>query len=475
MRPFSAFLAGLLSRCRAGAALALCFVLVATAPVLARGDQLTLIRDAEIEHYLRDLATPVFRAAGLDPASVSITIIQSSTVNAFVAGGMNLFLYTGLLQMTETPEQLLGVIAHETGHIAGGHLIRGTEAMSNASAQAIIGTLLGVAAGIASGNGALAAGAISGSQQIAERGFLSFSRAQEASADAAGLNFLDRAGVTAQGMEEFMQKLAGQEMLPSDRQAEYVRTHPLTQDRIDAIVHHAEGSPLKGHKLDARFAQMHARMKAKLLGFIQPETALLRYTDKDPRLFARYARAVALYRTNQLMRALSVTDSLLRESPQDPFFLELKGQMLFDNGRVDESVGFYKAAVEREPTSSLLRLAYARAMLESKQPQNVDLIIQQLLESNRLEERVPETWRALAAAWGRKAEVTKDPKDQALVAYALAEEAVARGADREAAHFADRALRGLPKGSPYWLRAQDIKLSAADPDDHGRGDDDRRR
>jgi len=436
----------------------------AAAPVRAqeaggRRSHIDFIRDAEIEHYLRELVTPIFRAAEIDPASVNLVLIKDSTINAFVAGGMNMFLYTGLLQITDSPEQLVGVMAHETGHIAGGHLIRGSAAMESASAEAIIGTLLGVAAGVAAGRGDVAIGAIGGAQQVAERNFLSFSRMQEASADAAGMHFLDVAGITTRGMMEFMEKLADQELLPPDRQAEYVRTHPLTQDRVDTIKYHLEHSPLADKKLDPKFAVMHERMKAKLLGFLQPETALLRYTDKDPRLPARYARAIALYQTNQLPRALTVVDTLLRDEPDNPFFMELKAQMLFENGHVEESVGLYKQSVALQPDSALLRVAYAHAMLESKNDARLDSVIQQLTEANRLEEREPETWRYLAAAWGRKAEISKNPQDEALVSYGLAEEALARGADREAKQFADRALKGLPKASPYYLRAQDIKLS----------------
>ncbi len=424
-----------------------------------RAPHFEFIRDAEIEHYLRTLATPIFRAADIDPNAVSIALIKSNAVNAFVAGGMNEFFFTGLLQMTESPEQLAGIIAHETGHIAGGHLVRGSEAMRNASAQAILGMVLGVAAGVASGNGQATAAAISGAQNVAERGLLSFSRAQESSADAAGLSFLDRAGVSSNGMLAFMKKLAGQELLPSDRQVEYVRTHPLTQDRIDAVAHHLETSPYADSHEDPKFQVMHERMKAKLMGFLQPQTALLRTTDKDPRISARYARAIAFYQTNQLPRALALTDGLLREEPDNPFFYELKAQMLFENSRVDEAVALYKKAVDLLPDSALLRVAYGHALLESKNADNLDLAIRQLTEANRLEEREPETWRFLASAWGKKAELTKDQQYEGLVSYALAEEAVARGADKEAQQFADRALKVLPKSTPYWLRAQDIKLS----------------
>jgi predicted Zn-dependent protease len=423
------------------------------------GDQPSFIRDAEIENYLRALATPIYQAADVDPPSVSINIVESNVVNAFVASGQNEFFYTGLLQLTDSPEQMAGVIAHETGHIAGGHLIRGREEMRNASAEAILGLILAVAAGAAAGNGGLAAGGVSGAQQIAERSFLSFSRSVEASADAAGLSFLDKAGISARGMLEFFKKLAGQELLPVDRQAEYVRTHPLTQDRIDNVQEHLDHSPLKDAKLADKFYVMHERMKAKLLGYLQPETALLRYTENDKRLTARYSLAIALYRTAKPDRAIALTDTLIHDEPENPFFYELKGQIQFENGRIEDSLVNYKKANDLLPDSALLRESYGHALLESKDPDNLDRSIQQLLESNRLEERTPIVWHLLASAWGRKAEVTHLQIFEGMATYALAEEAVADGRDKPAGQLAERAMKILPKGSPYWLHAQDIKLS----------------
>ena len=425
------------------------------------GDQPTFIRDAEIESYLHALAAPIYRAADINPDDITIAIVESNTVNAFVAGGMNEFFYTGLLQLADSPEQLIGVMAHETGHIAGGHLIRGKEEMRNASAEAILGAVLALGAGIASGNAQAAAGALSGSQNIAERSFLSFNRSQEASADAAGLSFLDKAGVTSGGMLEFFNKLAAQETLPVDRQAEFVRTHPLTQNRIDAVRDHLEHSTFKGAKLDPKFYVMHERMKAKLLGYIQPETALLRYTDHDPRLTARYARAIALYRTSQADHALTLVDGLIHEKPDDPFFYELKGQILFENGRVPESLLAYKKANELFPDSALLHEAYGHALLEARDRDHLDDAIDQLMEATHYENHLPLTWHMLAAAWGQKAEQTKTKAYEGLASYALAEEAVANGNDKEAAQLADRAMKNLAKGTPYWLRAQDIKLTTA--------------
>ena len=428
-------------------------------------NQPVFIRDAEIENYLRALATPIYQAADIEPTNININIVQSRVVNAFVAEGMNEFFYTGLLQLTENPEQLAGVIAHETGHISGGHLVRGKEGMENASGEAILGIILAIAAGVASGNTQVAAGALSGSQHIAERNFLSFNRTIEASADAAGMTFLDKAGISTRGMMEFFEKLSGQELIPSDRQSEYVRTHPLTEDRIDAVRDHLDHSPLKDAKLANKFYVMHDRMKAKLLGYLQPETALLRYTDTDKRLTARYARAIALYRSGQADHALALTDSLIKDEASNPFFYELKAQIQFENGRVTDSIVSYKKANDLLPDSALLRESYGHALLESKDPDDLDRAITNLQQANRLESHAPSVWRLLAAAWGRKADATQDPQWQGMATYALAEEASAEGRDKPAAQLAERAMKILPKGSPSWLRAQDIKLSGAPDDD----------
>lgn len=437
-------------------------LLLASSLAHAQTRGLTFIRDAEIEHYLRTLGAPVFIAADLDPKSVNVAIIQDNAVNAFVAGGMNIFFYTGLLMTTETPQELQGVIAHETGHIAGGHLMRGSEAMKNASAQAIIGMLAGLAVGAAAGRGDIAIGAIGAGQTIAERTLLSFSRAQESSADSAAMRFLDRAGEPSDGLLAFMEKLGKQELLPLDRRSEYVRTHPLSQDRIQNIKTHVESTKRANPNIRSDFVTQHERMKAKLSGYLQPESALLKYTDKDPRLPARYARAIALYRKGLFDRALPLMDGLIASEPANPFFHELKGQMLFESGRVNEAVVAYEKSVALLADSALLRVAYAHALLEQKDPKKLDLAIHQLTEANRLESRNPQTWRFLAAAWRRKGELTGETTYQGLVSYAFAEESLAEGNDKKAKEYADRALKTLPKGTGYWLRAQDIKLTLDD-------------
>lgn len=429
-------------------------------PVVADDPGLNVIRDVEIEKTLHDFGEPIWRAAGINPSSVHTVVINDSVLNAFVAGGMNIFLYTGLLEATDNANQLIGVIAHETGHIAGGHLVRGTAAVKNASVEAILSMVLGTAAAIASGNPQAGAAVITGGQNVAQRSILSFSRAQEGTADAAGMHFLDVAHMSSRGLLEFMQKLSGQELLPLDRQAEYVRTHPLTQDRIDAIRYHVDGSPYSDVPIDPAFAEKHERMKAKLLGYLRPDAALLRYGEKDVRLSARYARAIALYRKGDTVKAVSMMDALLQEEPQNPFFYELKGQILFENGQVQQAAESYKKAVNYLPDAGLLQAAYGHVLLEEQDPKLFDEAINHLMLSLQTEPHESSTWRFLATAWGQK-------NDEGMVAYCLAEESVTRGDNGSARKWADRALKLLPKKSPYALRALDIKQAPKDDDEKG--------
>lgn len=429
------------------------------------GAHLEYIRDAEIEYDLRTMTTPLMRAAGLEPDAIQFVLVQDNVVNAFVAGGMNVFLFTGLIQKTETPSQLIGVVAHELGHISGGHLVRGTEAMHNASIESILGMVAGLAAGILAKNSQAGMAAIGGAQELAERNYFGFSRAVEGSADAAGMRFLDHAGFSAVGFYEFMRKLKGQEFLSSNRQSQYTRTHPLTQDRIDAISFHVDHSPYTEKRLPAEYDEMYARIKAKLIGFLQPENALLRYTDNDLRPATRYARAIALYRTNQLDKARNLLDTLILEEPRNPFYQELRGQMMYENGHIPESIQSYRRAVAYLPGSALLQAAFGQALLQGDAHRDLDDAINHLEEAARIEPQTPSTWHGLATAWGRKAEMKNDKTLRGMADYALAEESLARGADDAAQKLAEQALKNLPTSSPYRVRAQDIRLVKEKKDD----------
>jgi predicted Zn-dependent protease len=264
------------------------------------------------------------------------------------------------------------------------------------------------------------------------------------------MRFLDSAHITAQGFHDFLQKLAGQELLPANRQVAYTRTHPLTQDRIDAVADHLQASPWKTAMLGPAANEQFQRLKAKLIGFIHPALALRRYAPGDPSIIARYARAIALYRQGNLTEALPQLDALIAQEPKNPFFYELKGQVLMENQRVAESLAPYRRSVELLPDSGLLRGALAQALLEAGDPRLIDEALRQLQFATRQERNSPFLWRLVATGWGRKS-------NDGMVAYALAEEAVAKGDRAMARSESERAERMLPAGSPGWLRAQDIR------------------
>lgn len=426
----------------------------AAQPALAQSGKLSLIRDAETENIIRAYATPLFQAAGLNPGDVRIHLVNDRSLNAFVAGGQRLFINTGLILQSAHSGQLIGVIAHEVGHISGGHLSRMEEEMRKASAQQILAMILGGAAAIGTGRGDAGAAVIMGGASTAMRGFLAFSRTQESAADAAALQFLDRTRQSAQGLLEFMQTLEKQDPRTPDRQDPYLRTHPLSRERIEVMLQHVAASPYSAAPPSTAFENMHQRMKAKLYAFLNPLGHTLRqYPERDKSMVARYARAIAYYRVPQLDKALPLIDELIRERPDDPYFHELKGQMLFENGRGAEAVGPYQTAVRLLPDSGLLKGDLARVQIESQDPALLEPAIANLNTALREDRAQPFYWRQLAIAHGRKG-------DMAESSLALAEEAMLLNRKNEARYHAGRAEQLLPRGSPGWLQAQDILESA---------------
>ena len=416
--------------------------------VAARG--LSFIRDTEIENTIRAYATPVFLAAGLDPTAVRIYLVADKSLNAFVAGGQNLFINTGLLMRAEHAGQVIGVIAHEVGHIEGGHLARSHEAMRNATAESILAMVLGAIAGVASGRPDVAGAVIGGGQNTALRSYLSYSRTQEGSADAAAMRYLDETGQSANGLREFMGTLQGQDLLPASRQDPYLRSHPLTRDRILALENFVAKSPNSATPVKAELNEMHRRMVAKLYGFMDsPTITLRRYKLSDTSLPARYAQTIAFWRKLDMKKALAYIDALIAEHPDDPYFHELKGQMLYETGHPAEALEPYETAVKLMPDAPLLRIGLADVQLaldnwELLEPATVNLRAALFRERHR-----PYVWRQLGIAYGRKG-------DMAQSSLALAEEALLIGDLSRARFHAGKAERLLPQGSPGWLQAQDI-------------------
>ncbi len=439
-----------------------CLTFISTFILCAAGsspsEAQSIIRDAEIEKYILNWTDGVMGAAGMQSNQVNIILIQSPEVNAFVAGGANIFIYTGLIDLSDDVGQVIGVIAHELGHISGGHLTRMADVGKNASFEAMLGAIVGIGAAIATGDSSAAAAGISIGQGQAINRFLSFSRVQESSADQAGFRFLTGAGLNPQGLPGFLEKLSSQELLPVSQQSQFVRTHPLSRDRVEALQFKVNDSPLKTKMFPALWQDEYARVKAKLLGFTSPQQVTYKYPSSDTSIPAEYARAIASYRMNQMDPALSKTDLLIAKEPNNPYFQELKGQVLFEFGKVSQSVAPYERAVTLAPDSGLIRAALAQSLIESagKDTKKLQSAIDHLKRAEKDEPRSTHIKRLLATAYGR---MGKEPEARVY----LAEEALMRGKRQEAARMADVTIKQLPPNSPEALRAKDIINTVGEP------------
>jgi predicted Zn-dependent protease len=410
----------------------------------------SFIRDTEIEADIRTMVTPIWKAAGLEPSALHIYLIEDKQLNSFVAGGQNEFINTGLIMRAATPNQLLGVLAHETGHIAGGHLTRAQQAMRNASIEGIIATVLGAAAAVVGRNGA----ALLGAQGVAERAFMQYSVGQEAAADQAALKFLDRAGLSSRGLLQFFQILEGEELLTGASQDPYLRTHPLTSQRLEYVRNHVERSRYSDVPDSPANIEMLKRIKVKLGAFLSPpSTTLATYPEKDQSVLARYARAIAYYRIPKLDKALPIIDGLIHDFPKDPYFRELKGQMLFENGRIADAVHPYEEAVRLAPEAPLLRISLAQTYIEANDPKMNKRAIAYLNDALRSEDKETNGWHLLATAYGRD-------NQMGMAALALAEEGLSAGKKKDATQQASRAKALLLKNSASYSRAEEIEREA---------------
>ncbi len=426
-------------------------------PAMAqRRGGVALVRDAEIENTIRAYSVPLLGAAGLSADAVQVHLVNDRSLNAFVAGGQRIFVHTGLLQRAERPAQVIGVLAHEIGHIAGGHLARLEESLGNASALMIASMLLGVAAGVASGNSDAAMAGILAGQQIAERNFLSFTRGQEAAADQAGANFLEATQQSTLGLVEFMKILANQEALAVERQDPYVRTHPLSAERVSALTARAQQSKYSDVPDSPENLERFKRMQAKLIGYLDGLPATLRrYPESDTGLYARYARSFAYFRALDFQRALTEVDGLIRDYPNDPYFHELKGDILIDMGRVRDALEPQRRAHELGPREPLLAYGYARALVALE---DATLLPEATGILKDVVQREPENsgaWQQLAIAYGRGGDI-------GMASLASAERYMVQGELRDAQGQAERASRLLKEGTPGWLRAQDVIALAKD-------------
>jgi predicted Zn-dependent protease len=415
-------------------------------------DGASLIRDTEIEEILHHDADPIFAAAGLEPQNVRILIVGDKTLNAFATQGLQLGLNTGLILQTENPNQLRGVIAHETGHLAGGHPIRSDEMMKAGLKPMILTMGLGVLAALA---GAPDAGAalLANSQYAGALGALGYSREQESRADQAGAGFLEATGQSGRGLVEFFDNFRYQEVFDQSRRYAYFRSHPLSSERIEVLRSRVERQPHYSAVDTPEDLAQHEVMKAKLEGFLNPQVALMKYKETDTGFPARYARAIAYYQMKEPDRALGLLDPMLAEHPENPYLWELKGQILFEFNRIAQAEEPQRRSVALKPDAALLRINLGQTLVSLDDPKKIEEGVQELKRSLLNDPDNAVTWRLLADAYD------KQHKD-GLARLATAEQYFSLGAVQEARVFAVRARELLTKNTPEWRRATDIVLAS---------------
>jgi predicted Zn-dependent protease len=414
-----------------------------------------VIRDAEIEQLLRDYAAPVLRAAGLAKQNVRVVVLSDRSFNAFVMDGRHIFINAGALFDAKTPNEIIGVFAHETGHLAGGHLQRLREQLASAQTAGIVALLAGIGAAVAASRagapaGDVGAAAIMAPQSAIMRSVLSYVRTQEDQADHAGVKFLNATGQSPKGMVELFKRMSDQALFNSRYTDPYMQTHPMPADRVAALETIAKASPYWDRKDPPELQLRHDLMRAKLSGFLErPDTVARRYPASDHSLPARYARSISTYRHSDLRQAVAQIDSLIQTQPNNPYFYELKGQALLEGGHPAEAVAPLRQAAQLSHSNALIEIMLAQSLNATNNSKLAEEAVSLLRAAISREPEAPEAYAQLAMAYGKKG-------DLANADLASAQAAFARGDLKTARQLATRAKTRLPIGSPAWVRADDI-------------------
>jgi predicted Zn-dependent protease len=432
------------------------FATVAVGPLggVARAQQSALhtIEDTEIDEILHKECDPVFAAAGIDPRAMRIVLIEDREINAGTANGHLIALNTGTIAESDYPNELIGVMAHETGHAAGGHTVRGEAEMQRAAMNPLLLTLglglLAVAAGAPEAGAAL----LGSSGYFSALGALGYSREQESRADQAAVTYLERAGESSKGLVEFFDKFRYQEVFEEARRYKFFQTHPISSERVDGLRRRAEEQPHYNVPDPPELIELHNIMKAKLLAFTQPaQQTFIKYPETDTSYPARYARAIAYYRETEFPTALRAIEELLKEQPDNAYLWELKGQILFESGKARESEAPHRRSVELKPKAPLLQINLARAILAQEDGKRADEAIEHLQAALAFDHDNAFAWALMAQAYDAKG-------DGGAARLASAEEHFALGDMVQARVFALRARELLNRNTPQWRRATDIVL-----------------
>ncbi len=423
---------------------------IAAQPAMAQ----SILRDAETEAFFDEISAPLIQAAGLDPNNVDIVLINDKSINAFVAGGQAVYIHSGLIEAADTANEVQGVIAHELGHVVGGHAVRFNEGLAPATGITIASLILAAAA-IAAGAGEAGAGILSAGQAAAYGKLLAYTRGQEGVADASGAKYLSAAGITGKGSIAFFKKLQNFEFrLGLPQEDSYNRTHPLSGERISVLQDTYQVDPAWNTPVDAKWQADFLRIKAKLRGFIaDPNITLRNYPDSNQSVPARYARAYAWHKSAYPQKALGEAQSLLTGAPNDPYFLELYGQILLESGRPADAVAPLRRATSITNNQPLIAGIFGHALIESDDKSNLEEAERVLKAAVTKDNQNPFAWYQLGVVYERRGDTPR-------AALASAERYLMEGAPQFALPNAQTAMAGLPEYTPDWIRAQDVNLVA---------------
>jgi len=440
----------LLSRFLRLSMIALMLAMSAWQPAAAQDAGPSVLRDTETERLFKDMSKPLILAAGLDPNSVQVVLLNDSEVNAFVATGQTVYIQSGLLEITDNVDQLQGVVAHELGHVVAGDAIRSSGGAKQATGISILSLVLGAAA-VAAGAGDAGMGIMMAGQRAALGEMLAFTRAQEATADASGARFLSKAGVNGKGMLDFFKKLQNQEYrLAIYSTDSFDRTHPLSSERIQALEQKLKADPAWNKPTDPALEARFQRVKAKLIGYVNPKQAVIKYPESDQSVPAHYARAYAYHLGGYPDKAEAEANALLATDPHDPFFLELKGQILLEGGKPKEAIPPLREA-SRSGDMPLISAMLGHALVATEDPKNFPEAKQVLKAAVNRDNENPFAWYQLGIIYDREGDVAR-------AALSTAERSNLEGNPKLALSSAQVAMKGIPTGSPDWLRAQDIAM-----------------
>jgi len=430
--------------------LALVIAFGAVRPASAADDG-SVLRDSETELLFKDAFGPIIVGAGLDPRSVKIVLLNDSEINAFVDKGQTVYLQSGLIEAADNVNQVQGVVAHELGHVVAGDSIRSGQGIKQATGITILSLVLGAAA-MAVGGPEAGLGVMMAGQRAALGDLLAFTRAQEATADASGARFLSKGGISGKGLLDFFAKLQNQEYrLAIYSKDSFDRDHPLSSERVQALEQKLKADPAWGKQTDPALEARFQRVKAKLLGYVDPRQAALKYPESDQSVPAHYARAYAYHLGGYPAKAEAESNALLAKDPNDPFFLELKGQILLEGGKPNDAIAPLREAVERSGNMPMIAAMLGHALVATEDPKNLAEAKQVLKNAVVRDNEDPFAWYQLGIIYTREG-------DEARAALATAERSNLQDDPKLAYASAQMAMKGIPLGTPDYLRAQDIAM-----------------